>query len=95
MQELENTLKQDNFSFKLIFNFDETILNLSEHKVKVFMYTCNSCSFIENEIKLEHISLELYISTIGIYFRPLTILSLKNLSHSTFSLDRTVTSFLI
>jgi hypothetical protein len=51
MQELEDVLNTYYFPPELIFNFDEIIIDLSEHKMKVFVYAHNLCFFIENETK--------------------------------------------
>jgi hypothetical protein len=56
-------------------------LNASGHHVKVLVGAHDPCSFIENKVKLKHISLGLCISAIGGYIHPLCILPLKNLPH--------------
>ena len=68
-----------NFPPKLILNFDETMLDASGHKVKVLVCAQDPCLFTENEAKLKHITLGLYISAAGGFICPLLILPLKNL----------------
>ena len=51
MQELEDAFSTYYFPPELIFNFDETMIDSSEHKIKVFVHAYNLCFFIENKTK--------------------------------------------
>ena len=79
MAQLEEKLNLYDFSPDLIFNFDETMLDASEHKVKVLVCSRDSKPFTENEAKLRHMSLGLCISTASTFLYLLLILLLKNL----------------
>lgn len=79
MEKLEAILLKYDFPPELIFNFDETMLDASGHKVKVLVRSTDPKPFTENEAKLKHMSLGLCVSASGSYVRPLLILPLKNL----------------
>lgn len=89
MVELELALNTYDFPPELIFNFDETMLDSSGHKVKVLIRAHDPRPFTENETKMEHITLGLCISAAGTYVKPLCILPLKHLPH----LHRAVEAF--
>lgn len=80
MNKVKAALDTYNFPPELIFNFDETMLDASEHKVKVLVHSGDEKPFTENETKLKYMSLGLCISASGFYVCPLLILPLKYLS---------------
>jgi DDE superfamily endonuclease len=80
MGKLEVLLLKYEFQSALIFNMDETILDASGYKVKVFLRASFGRSYTEEEAKLKHITLGLCISILEEYVRPLAILSVKTLS---------------
>jgi hypothetical protein len=76
MEKLEVLL----LKYALIFNMDETMLNTSGYKVKVFSHTNSGRFYTKEKTKLKHITLGLCISVSGEYIHSITILSVKTLS---------------
>jgi hypothetical protein len=79
MDQLKTMIDKYNFPPKLIFNFNETMLDTSGYKVKVLESAQDPRLFTENETKLKHMTLGLCISVLGFFIHPLIILPLKNL----------------
>src|SRR5271163_2709452 len=79
MGKLEALLLKYEFLPALIYNMDEIMLDASEHKIKVISCASSGHPYTEEEAKLKHITLGLYISALGGYVRPLAILPVKTL----------------
>jgi hypothetical protein len=79
MKKLDTALKMFNYLLSLIFNMDEIMIDVIGRKVKVISQAKGGHSFSPEEAKLEHISLDLCVSTTGRSVQPLCILFLKTL----------------
>ena len=79
MNTLQGLMEKYNFLPELIFNMDETMMDASGHRVRVITRAKSPRLFTENEVKMEHITVDLCISTTEGYVRPLCILPLKTL----------------
>jgi hypothetical protein len=79
MGKLEVLLLKYEFQPALIFNMDETMLDASGHKVKVFSRANSGHPYTKEKTKLKHITLGLCISASRGYVHSLAILPVKTL----------------
>lgn len=79
MDKLKEILDTHQFPPELIFNMDETMLEVGGKRVKVITRKDAARPYTEKPPKAEHISLVLTVSAAGAYMRPLCIFPLKTL----------------
>lgn len=79
MDKLKELLDQFNFPPELIFNMDETMLEVGENRTCVITKPSSPRPSVDKAAKAEHISLVLCVSACGGYARPLCIFPLKTL----------------